>query len=86
MTTEAIRQSAAKILDGMTFNKGKLARECIAMCDLVDRLSSALAQEKQKNATLQQELEAARATGGDSGITKDFADIFGGMFTPGKGN
>jgi hypothetical protein len=86
MTTADVRQAAGKMLDGMKFNKEKLARDCLAVCDQVDRLNAALAQEQQKNAALMKALEDAKKgtpfSGFNPGAGKDFANMFGDIFKP----
>jgi hypothetical protein len=92
MSTTDVRQTAARILDGMTFNKEKLARDCIAVCDTVDRVSAALLQEQQKSSALQRELAAVKAAASNradaspfpSGMPPGFADAFGDIFKPSK--
>lgn len=90
MSTTDVRQTAARILDGMTFNKEKLARDCIAVCDTVDRVSAALVQEQQKNSALQRELALAKASASShanaspfpNGMPPGFAESFGDIFKP----
>lgn len=85
MSTTDVRQTAARILDGMTFNKEKLARDCVVVCDTVDRLTAALQREQQKNASLQRELAQAQtktnAVPPTEGMPAGFADIFGDIFS-----
>lgn len=88
MSTTDVRQAATRILDGMTFNKEKLARDCVAVCDTVDRLTAALQSEQQKSAALQRELDAVkgaarsqspfgnRANGMPGGFNEAFGDLF----------
>lgn len=82
MTTTDIRQAAERIFDGMTINKEKLARDCITMCDTVDRLNAALLREQQKSAALQRELDTARkaAEASKSGLPEGFEDLVGSLF------
>jgi hypothetical protein len=78
MTTVDVRIAASKILDGMKFNKEKLARDCVVVCDIVDRLNAALLLEREKNAELMRELAIAQNNQNpSSGLPKEFADIFG---------
>lgn len=94
-TTTDVRQAATRILDGMTVNKEKLARDCVAVCDNVDRLSAALVREQAKSAGLQRELDAAKAAAraqsssspfGDrtTGMPAGFNEVFGDLFKPQK--
>jgi TorA maturation chaperone TorD len=85
MTTTDVRLTVARILDGMKFNKEKLARDCIVVCDQVDRLNAALLQEQQKNAALRKELEKAQQThnDADSSFSKEFGNLFENLFKPG---
>ena len=86
MDTKEIRTTALNVLDGMTFNKEKLARNCLAVCDLNDRLKTALAQEQLKSAALalkiKEMMEAANAAprfpSGD-GLPPEFRDLFSGL-------
>lgn len=82
MSTTDVRQTAARILDGMTFNKEKLARDCVVVCDTVDRLTAALQREQQKTASLQRDLAQATKTAAPptEGMPAGFADIFGDIF------
>lgn len=44
-----IRASADNCLNGMTYNRTKLARDALDLCNAVDRLTKALAEEQAKN-------------------------------------
>lgn len=83
MSTTDVRQTAARILDGMTFNKEKLARDCVVVCDTVDRLTAALQREQQRNASLQRDLAQAtkNSVPPPDGMPAGFADIFGDIFS-----
>lgn len=93
MDTQEIRTTATNILDGMKFNKEKLARNCIAICDLNERLTTALAQEQLKSAALalkiKEMMEAANAPSSHSvndlppEFRDEFRDLFSGL---GKNN
>lgn len=82
MSTTDIRQAAARIFDGMSINKEKLARECVTMCDTVDRLSAALLREQQKSAALQRQLDIAHkaAEASKSELPEAFNEMFGSVF------
>lgn len=80
MDTTQLRTTATRILDGMTFNRNKLANDCLQVCSLADRLASALADERKKVAQLTAELEQARRSGSSNaeevGLGPEFDDIF----------
>lgn len=57
MSKIEIRATASNILDGMTFNKEKLANQCIALCDVVDGLEAKLCLEVSKNNILTLEID-----------------------------
>jgi hypothetical protein len=83
MSTSDLRQAANRMLDGMTVNKEKFARDCVVVCDIADRLTAALQQEQQKSAALQRELDAVKGAspfGRKSGMPGGFDDVFGDMF------
>lgn len=84
MPITELRRIAGNALDGMQFNKNKLATECIALCDAYDRLSAALARAQQTSAAMANELEALKRCNPrarDSKMPPEFADIFGdGLF------
>lgn len=87
-TTTDVRQAASRILDGMTINKEKLARDCVAVCDTADRLTTALQQEQQKSAALQRELDAVKGAARSqspfgnrpNGMPGGFNEVFGDLF------
>ena len=58
MDTNDVRTAVSNMLDGITFNKEKLARDCVAICDLADKLKLALAGEQQKSAALTLKVES----------------------------
>ena len=61
MVTDDVRTAVSNMLDGIKFNKEKLARDCVAVCDLADRLKVALAEEQQKSAALALQVERLEA-------------------------
>lgn len=63
-----IKQSAQNCLDGMTYNKQKLARDTIDMCNTVEKLTELLKAEQ---------LKSAQVKGGPN-FADAFRDIFGG--------
>lgn len=84
MLTKELRSVATKILDGMTFNKEKLARNCLAVCDLNDRLTAALAREQEKSAALAAEVESLKdsarpSTFAPDDLSPEFKDLFSGL-------
>ena len=84
MSVESVRNTAKNILDGMTFNRDKLARDCLSLCDANDRLTVALANERAKTAALEAKLASRPGTsssqGAGTGMPNDFAEAFGNMF------
>ena len=87
MDITEIRAAASNMLDGMKFNKEKLARGCIALCDQNSRLVSALAKEQLKASELTMELAALRAKGPIPASSSDvpgFGDMFGDVFNDKK--
>lgn len=84
MTIADVRLTASKMLDGMKFNKEKLAKDCLEVCDLADRLDAALNSERKKNAALIRELAGVTASrSSENGLPKEFGDIFGDIFGSG---
>jgi hypothetical protein len=80
MTTTDVRTTASNILGGMTFNKEKLARNCLEVCDLVDRLTIALAQERKRNAALALDLKGFRDTSSTATSSDELPPDFLAMF------
>lgn len=80
-TTQELRAAVSGMLDGMRFNKEKLGRDCLGVCDRADWLSTALAEERQKSAALAIRLSAAtQATEADRArddVMGAFNDVFG---------
>jgi hypothetical protein len=90
--TTDIRRTCQNILDGMSFNREKLARAGIEMCTHVETQARALKLEQDKNKTLNAEVEALKAqlaqakdasnTGFAGGLGGAFGDVFGDIFKP----
>lgn len=80
MTIASIRITVANMLDGMRFNREKLAKDCLALCDENERLTAALARERSKNEDLTAQLNSSAAKSPGSGDTQGFAEAFSEMF------
>lgn len=85
-----VRTAVSAMLDGMKFNREKLGKDCLSVCDAHDRLEQALAEERAKNVALAEQvaqLQRQRAMpgagnfGGAPGAgNPNFGDIFGDIF------
>jgi len=86
MSTNELRGIVGRMQDGMTVNREKLARECLAVCDASDRLERQLASEREKNAELTRLLEKAlKNSNPGEDIFKgmgSFGEAFGDIFKP----
>ena len=82
MTIASIRATVTNMLDGMRFNREKLAKDCLALCDENERLAAALEREQKKTAELTAQLKrpaggAAAGSGNDQGFAEAFSEMFG---------
>lgn len=87
-----VRTAVSAMLDGMKFNREKLGKDCLSVCDAHDRLEKALEDERAKNTALQAQvlqLQRQRAMpgagnfGGAPGAgNPNFAEMFGDIFKP----
>jgi len=67
-----IRERANGVLDGMTRNTARVAKDCLALCDAIERANAALAQ---KAADAKTSTGAQRPTS-----TGPLGDAFAGIF------
>lgn len=79
-TTDEVRSMARKMLDGMSFNKEKLANGCLGLCTQNDLLKEALAAEKAKSTALASTLSAVQRRNERSSSSADFPQEFGDIF------
>lgn len=84
--TTDLRRTCQNILDGMSFNREKMARSVLDACSHVEAQARVLKAEREKNAALTAELEAlktqsAQSKGADtSGFPGAFGEAFGDTF------
>ena len=78
-----VRTAVSAMLDGMKFNREKLAKDCVTVCDAHDRLEKALAEERSKNAELAAQVALLKKGGAMPGTgSPDLGNIFGDVFKP----
>ena len=84
MSTNELRQMASNTLDGFKVNRDKLAKACISLCDLHERLQAGYNALQGEATALRQELEAikrgARPKSTSADLPPGFGDIFGNAF------
>lgn len=90
--TTDIRRTCHNILDGMSFNRDKLARTILDLCRHTESQDSALEAERLKTKRLSEELavakqqlaqaQAAAKSGFPGGLGGAFGEAFGDIFKP----
>lgn len=86
--TTDIRRTCQNILDGMSFNRDKLARASLDLCTHAEAQARSLEAERNKNKALAAEVEALKVqlananSGFPGGLGGAFGDAFGDIFKP----
>jgi hypothetical protein len=80
MPSTEVRRMSVNVLDGLKFNKDKLATTAIALCDLHDRLQAAHTVLKTKAAEMEAELTRLKQYPLNSSKTPEMPPEFAGIF------